>query len=84
MANHKHESDIRRLIQEYLSAFEGERGFDCGAYVVVRSDRLIIEHDEGWSAVATAGSLPVVLDYSVDGLFAGEAGRIALLEWLQP
>lgn len=84
MANHDYESEVRSLIHEYLSAFEGARGFERGAYVGVHGDRLIIEHDEGWSAVSRAGSLPVVLDYSAGGLFAGEDGRRALLDWLRP
>ncbi|MGN8095768.1 hypothetical protein [Methylobacterium sp. 22177] len=84
MKNPINQSELQIVLRDYLSSVAEGRWFEGGAYVVAQDDRLIIEHEEGWSAIATAGSLPVVLDYSLDGIFTGEAGWVALLDWLRP
>lgn len=76
------ESEIQVLIHEYLSTVRKGRRFEQGAYVVAQDGRVVIEHDEGWSALLSAGSPPVL--YSVGGMFSGEAGWSALMDWLRP
>lgn len=74
-----------KFARSYLSESQGRRRFICGAYVGrLGSQRVAIEHDEGWTALVQIGSQPRVLDYTDDRRFAGIAGEIALLEWLLP
>lgn len=76
--------ESRRFALEYLSESGRYPSFICGAYVSMHNERIVIEHDEGWTAIFCAGSPAVVLDYSEDAQFSGDAGVTAVIEWLRP